>query len=582
MLMRTSICALVLGVLAACGGPGDGGEDDALATLTIEPATSEHLILNNIPAHQKFTATLVYPDGHERDVTSETSFLIDSSFGSFTANDLAIATPGKTAVYGTWVDKTSSALVLARLKSVRVDPSLAPTTPDLFSGPETLVDAPSVVYPPVDVIIPRNLGDFETHWTSTGTLDVFEVSLRTEFTDVRVYVPGGNGVPAAGPNPSWVAFDATEWIGAVGRENTLLYQVRGVTTATPTEVSAGPARLVRLSNEVMEGGLYYWAAGAAAGGAYGIFRHDMAKPGQPAEEYLTTNQTSGRCVACHVLSRDGSRMAITYDGGGSPSTLVDVATKAVQPETGAWNFGTFTPDGTQFLGVHTGVLTVRDSATQAPLATMPAAGWVTHPDLSADGTKLVYVRPATTLVDWSFGGGSIWTRSYDPVTQTFGAEEPLVTDGDNNFYPSWSPDGEWIVFNRSDDASTSGAYDDVNATVWMVKADGTVPAFPLTSGNLALGLTNSWARWAPFSSTTGTTSEPLFWITVSSKRDFGTRFVNTGLAEAAKFPQLWMLAFYPGRVGTADPSTPAFRLPFQGLDTRNHIGQWTERVIVVQ
>ena len=54
------------------------------------------------------------------------------------------------------------------------------------------------------------------------------------------------------------------------------------------------------------------------------------------------------------------------------------------------------------------------------------------------------------------------------------------------------------------------------------------------------------------------------------------------LPVGSKFPQLWMTAFYPGRVGTSDPGSPAFRLPFQGLTTRNHIGQWTEKVVVVQ
>lgn len=309
----------------------------------------------------------------------------------------------------------------------------------------------------------------------------------------------------------------------------------------------------------------------------------MAKPGQPAEEYLTNQQLAsasypnGRCVACHVLSRDGERMAVTFDGGDGAATLYDVASKTAQPEAAAWNFGTFSPDGSQFFSVRQGVLTVRDSATQAVITTMPAAGLVTHPDLSPDGTQLVYVARPGTGSDWNFSGGQIFTRSYDPVTHTFGAETPLVTDAGTNYYPSWSPDGEWIVFNHSD----ASAYNALNATMWIVKADGSVPPFPLTTANVALGLTNSWARWAPFAQTTGSAGEGLFWITVSSKRDFGTRLVNTGLAEADKFPQLWMFAFYPGRVGSADPTSPAFRLPFQNLTSRNHIAQWTERVITV-
>ncbi len=583
MKLRIPLSAVALALLlGACGSGPDGPSADSLATLVIAPATAELLIQGTSPARQLYTATLVFPDGTTRDVTTETSFIVDSGYGSFTANDLSMGNPGKTAVYGTFVEKTSSAQVIARLRSVRVDPSLPATAPDWFTGPETATDAPTMVYPPADVVIPRNLGDFETHWTSAGTLDVFEVSLRTEFTDVRVYVPGGNGVAGSGPNPSWAAFAATEWMAAVGRENSITYQVRGVTTANPTSVSAAAPRRAKLSNGTMEGGLYYWASLADAGGATGIFRHDMSKPGEPAEEFMTTNQTGGRCVACHVLSRDGEKMALVYDGGNGPGTIVDVATSATLPSTGNWNFGTFTPDSSQYLSVLEGALVVRDAATLTVLATMPSAGQVSHPDMSPDGTQLAYVGTGTRNTDFLFGGGQIFTRSYDAVTQAFGAEVPLVTDGPNNFYPSWSPDGQWIVFNRSDDGTASGAYDDVNAQVWIIKADGSVPAFELSTANQGLGLTNSWARWAPFESTTGATNEKLYWITVSSKRDFGTRLLNTGLAEGAKFPQLWMTAFYPGRVGTADPGSPAFRLPFQGLTTRNHIGQWTERVIVVQ
>src|SRR6185295_15187764 len=118
---------------------------------------------------------------------------------------------------------------------------------------------------------------------------------------------------------------------AVGIETEVRFAVRGTSSASPTYVGSTTPRLVRLSNEPMEGGLYYWAATSSGGGAYGIFRHDMAKPGQPAEEFMTTNQTSGRCVACHALSRDGRQMAITYDGGNGAATTVDVGTGLARP-----------------------------------------------------------------------------------------------------------------------------------------------------------------------------------------------------------------------------------------------------------
>ena len=577
-----TVCALT----ACMHHSGGGGEDTKNATLSIDPPSSELSILNNQPAHTTFTATLTFPDGVQRDVTADTMFTINGTYGAFDHNQLAMFSGGKVAVFGAYLDKTASAEVIARVQSVRIDPSLPPTTVDLFGGPEDPGLAPKIVYPPADTVMPRNLGDFEIHWTDAHGNNVFEVSLHTEFTDVKVYVPGGNGLPATGPNASWSAFLANEWIAAVGHERTVTFQVRGANPARLGSVGADAPRIAQLSNEEMEGGLYYWAA-ASTTYVIGIFRHDMSRPGQPAEEFLTTNQTKGRCVACHVLSRDGTRMAITYDGGDQPATMVDVAKAAVAPSAANWNFGTFTPDNSQFLAVETGTLVVRDATTQAVLATMPSDTDVSHPDLSPDGTKLAYATNPSGFHDWDFISGDIITRTYDKATKTFGPEHVLVSDNHNNFYPSWSPDGAWILFSKDTDGNSN--YDNPNNTTWVVKADGSQPPVQLAKADDALGITNSWPRWAPFPQTMGTTSEPMYWITVASKRDFGVRVRNTGLFQRpadgtpAKISQIWMTPFFPDRAAQGkDPSTAAFRLPFQNLDSSNHIAQWTERVVVIQ
>jgi hypothetical protein len=572
--MRTGIAALVVGFCfaAGCGGHNNG-DDTTGATLELSPPTAELLILNNVAATQTYTATIHYADGDTRDVTDQVVFGINGAFGSFTGPTVSVTAAGKTQVTGTYKDVVGTAEIIARVKSTRVDPALPPNTPDLFMGTEDPSRAPTVVYPPADVVMPRNLGDFETHWIDGTGNDVFELSLKTEFADVRVYVRGGNGLPAAGPMPSFAAFLANEWLSAVGLEPTVQYQVRGIVLASPGVVGAGPTRLVKLTNEAMEGGIYYWAA-ANTNGSYGIFRHDMTKPGQPAEEFMTTTQTSGRCVACHVLSRDGTKMAVTFDGGDGKATLVDVATQVAQADTQAWNFATFSRDNSQVLTVSKGVIVVRSSADQSVLATMPSAGYATHPDLSPDGARLVYVRPAAPGADWSFQTGAIFTRTYDPVTKTFGAETPLVNDGSNNYYPSWSPDGAYVLFNR---APGGDAYNNANATLFVVKADGSAPPIQLAVANVGGGLTNSWGRWAPFQQTLGANLERLYWVTVSSKRDFGVRLVGT------QRPQIWMTPFFPDRAtAAADPSAAAFRLPFQDLTSNNHIAQWTERVVVTQ
>ena len=129
-----------------------------------------------------------------------------------------------------------------------------------------------------------------------------------------------------------------------------------------------------------------------------------------------------------------------------------------------------------------------------------------------------------------------------------------------------------MLFNRS----TEDAYNDASAELWVVKADGSAPPIKLDTANIGGGLTNSWPRWAPFSGTYGDQHDPIYWLTFSSKRDFGVRLV--GAAE----PQIWMTPFFPSRAAAGqDPTAPAFWLPFQDIATSNHIAQWTTQVIPV-
>jgi hypothetical protein len=128
-----------------------------------------------------------------------------------------------------------------------------------------------------------------------------------------------------------------------------------------------------------------------------------------------------------------------------------------------------------------------------------------------------------------------------------------------------------VLFNR---APSGSSYNNPNASLWVVKADGSLPPVELIGANGAMGLTNSWGRWAPFAQTMGANAEPMFWITVSSARDFGVRLTNL------RRPQLWMTPFFPDRASAqTDPSAPAFRLPFQNIDSNNHIAQWTEQIV---
>ena len=558
------------------GGSGDGATPNG--TLEVTPAAAMLTVINGAAVQQAFTATLHRDDGSTEDVTASTIFTIDDPFlGTFTADVFraggiaggqGIATAGYRGLF-------ANATLTDNVQSIRVEDPAPANAPDIFGGAtENPGLAPTIVYPSDTTMMPPNIGDFEVHWMDAVGSDLFEVALTSAYIDVRVYVVG---VPNTG---TWVSYLLDEWniAGNSHRGESISVTVRGLNQAAPAMAGTSPAITVNLTNEDVQGGIYYWAASSTSGPG-GIYRHDMANPGQAAQQFYTTAESPGnRCVACHVLSRDGTKMAITYDGGNGAASILDVATRTEQLATDgtfAWNFATFEPDGSRILTVSHGVMTLRDPNNGGVITTVPTNGYATHPDFSPGGNAIVYVESTAPTEDWYFTGGSIVIQSFDPIAGTFGAVVPLASGGGNNYYPAWSPDGQWVVFNRS----AEDAYDDASAELWVVKADGSLPPLKLDSPNIASGLTNSWVRWAPFEQTfgEGENARPFFWLTFSSKRAFGVRMA------ANTRPQVWMAPFFPDRAELAlEPSAPAFRLPMQDLTGNNHIAQWTEQVVPIE
>ncbi len=578
-------CSLLV---VACGGQdgASGAGDAGVETLVIEPADATLVVVDGMVVEQAFTVTKRHADGSTEDVTAEASFTIDRpQLGSFDGTSLQAAgrAAGRGEVAATVDGEFGTAAVTVRVEQTRIVDGAPADARTLFdNATDDPAMAPTIVYPAAGSVMPLNLGDFEVHWTSAGALDLYELRLATEFLDLRAYTTGAPGAAA------WLSVLTEEWatIAASAAGESFQVAVRGLSTANPTTAGRSTSVEVALSSQNIEGGLYYWAAASATGATpEGIYRHDMGRPGEAAEEFYTPPQlppdvpANQRCVACHVLSRDGGTMAITLAGGGGPGWILDVATRT--PIVGAaqalrWNFATFEPGAERIVTSSEGVLTLRDVAGTA-VSTVEGVARATHPDFSPNGDAIVFVEvadAATFTNDWTFTGGRIMTASFDPATAAFGAPTPLVdAEAQNLYYPSWSPDGQWVAFNKSNE----DAYDDASAELWVVKADGSVPPIKLEAPNEAPGLTNSWVRWAPFEQVygEGEAAEPLFWLTFSSKRAFGVR-----LGEGR--PQIWMAPFFPARAASGAVSAPAFRLPFQNIETSNHIAQWTERVVPIE
>jgi hypothetical protein len=369
------------------------------------------------------------------------------------------------------------------------------------------------------------------------------------------------------------------------------------------------------------------------------------------------------CNGCHALSRDGTRMVIYSDDDDSDDEYGDVSGKLLDMTktppsllTGGTGkssgqppgFSTIGPLATSYLtsnglpstanGVPANGFALYDGKTGAFVApiTVGAAGTrPTMPDWSADGTQVVYVLPQVNASwggsradDAHIFGGSLYTLPYNG-NNAFGAPSVfLQSNGENNYYPSFSPDGSLVVFDRAPHdtsvpkidgctgttphvACPNDSFSNPAARIMVTKnmAGSTPIDLEAANGSPAASpapLSNSWPKWSPFVQVYK--GDKLLWIAFSSTRDYGVRVRNhqPGMFQcyppdseedpggshghpfdpACQQPQLWMAAIDITKAITPqivhdsvnDPSKPAFWLPFQDITTHNHTPQWTQAV----
>ncbi|HEX9105162.1 MAG TPA: hypothetical protein VF997_23285, partial [Polyangia bacterium] len=360
-------------------------------------------------------------------------------------------------------------------------------------------------------------------------------------------------------------------------------------TLRSTDGNGGPvgsaaAQKLSFGDDDLQGGLYYWAAASGS-----ILRYDFGLRNQTAEKFYTAAQSGSTCVGCHVLSRNGARIAVGMNVPG-PAELrtLDVATRATLYDSGSMggggaggvpsfgsgsNFEALSPDGTQALinsGANLALIDTANGMSLAAGAIMNA----TMPDWSADGSKVVFVRDASSACPLGLCGTqpgvSMGTLMLTNAAGTsFSGETTLVSGGGNNYYPSLSPDGAWVAFNRA----AMNSYDAPDAKVMLASTGGGAPV-DLTAVNAQAG--NSWPKFAPLAH--AFQGKPIFWLTFSSRRDYGLRLQQQSKTHDMQVAQIWMVAISPDRAKSGDGGYPAFWLPFQDITTGNHIAQWTEKV----
>jgi hypothetical protein len=575
MSTRTLLIGASLSLLLACGssarnnvGPGSGadGGGPGPGDLQVLPATATLTVEGGVAAHQAYTVALVNGDGTLKDVTAEAQLTLDlGNLGTFSGADLTTATDhgGHTTVRAAWQGHAGTADLKVLLKQTIIDPSLPTTTPGSFGTATAGGPAPSLVYPETGVLVPDNLGTLEFHFMPGAGQNVFELTFEGSQIQLVLYVP----CTTLGAGCVWSPTPA-QWsvLATAGRgDQPLTYTLRGLDSVGV--VGASASRTIQFSADDLLGGLYYWNAKLGQ-----VMRYDFGLANQAAEKFLAVNQTTGvTCVGCHVLSRDGTRLAVGLDIPGPASVeIYDVATRAKQ-WTGAGfvggagaNFDSFSPDNSKLVSSTGANLELRSAVDGTGMTTMVKNA--TMPDWSPDGDHVVFSRPAKPLFIPVANPGVAQGSIVEVDAATWHNETVLVQSAgptENNYYPAYSPDGNWVVFNRTANADS---YDQPDAKVMLVARTGGA-VIPLKNASPTGG--DSWPKWSPLPHTYA--SGTVFWLTFSSRRAYGLRGVGNA--------QLWMVGIDTGRIAAGlDPSFASFWLPFQDPASGNHIAQWVEKI----
>ena len=592
---------------------------------------------------QEFRVTATYGDGTTADVTSQATFLADDAqIGTFSGNVFASGhTRGGLTVVRAQVGDRSARTNLTLVMRTQVrdtPPAGGPAEPPADSGTrfggeeETSASLkPRLVYPNDGVMVPPNLGKLEIHFTKGNTsYDLFELTFANARTDVKVYtrcylaedlraLPSDDARTArlATPLNNACIYTPTaevwRFIAETNRGGAPVSIRLRATTAAGGKVGVSDAVAVRFSQSDIKGALYYWTTSSPVG----VVRFDFAGTNAAAQSVMTSSNisTSVSCVGCHALSRNGKKLVAEVNGQNdgrlalrdlsSTNATVSLAASGAKLSV----FESWNPDGTEFVGVYADSGATDYNLRRFPVnettvgagVSIPGTGTqanpANHPDWSPDGNTIAFTRIGQRSSSTGDCGtnqrmcaGSIWKVTRDGAGWSSPVRIAATPTGGNRFYPAIAPDSSFVVFNESTctggDDDTCNADTDPTAKLLAAKLEQDAAVVEFTRANRGglmdgakTALTNSYPKWSPFVLKAGNSELPgnrLMYLTFSSSRRYGVRKAPSNEVGTL----LWMAAVDPDKVVPGeDPSFPAFALPFQKLDTSNHIAQWAEYLV---
>jgi hypothetical protein len=445
--------------------------------------------------------------------------------------------------------------------------------------------------------------------------NLFEIRLHTaaEKNDLVVYTSQN---PWKLDAKYWTALQST----SVGQPITI--SIRAATYNTSSGMlTEGPSKAstakITIAPASPPGAIVYWTADRTANGPVTALR-GFSLGDETVHDVMPTQSmpTAPPCLGCHTSTPDGTYVAFSWtsdnmngddaqiryvstDGALSapPTTVVSTTAANTLLTRGYQQFPSFAKalwdmgDRTMLsmLSLDQGKTydiywTDLVAGTSGPLphtgdgSRLPGTASFSH-----SGTNVVYASGTINTTGYQMTDGQIRVVPYNG--RKGGAAMPLNGASDSTksqFYPSYSDDDSWITFTRIDSTTQSnlmqtgsGGVGNPLDEVYIVPAGGGTAARltandpPSCSMLMSPGLTNSWAKWAPASTTVG--GQTYYWLVFSSKRNdvattgnpaqlYVTPIVVNGAGAVTTYPALYLWN-QPGDQGNHTPAWVSFNIP---------------------
>jgi hypothetical protein len=612
--MRRVLLAAGLAAGLACGNGDnsafDGGADGSLdgaptyTNVVVDPPDATLTVPLTGGATQDYKAYADTGGQTHVDVTAQCAFKVtDTTLGTFAGATFdSAARGGDTVVTATCGSAQGTANLHLLLKGWILGSGAPNDSPTTFANATSGNDpahTPAVEYPLDKAVAPLNIPSIDTQWTSAQD-DLFHLSWTSTHLALDLYTTQAD---------AQLADDVWKNVAATAAGEAVTITVEGLVQAQSSTKYASAPIVLNMSHDIIDNTAIYWWASSQGS----LITQTFGQTGAPT-------QVKGNCTSCHSVSRSGSRIGYSRCVGGSCNALYAGFMK-YDKANDVWN-DTLNADGMTLHGSYTTFSPVgypyaddKQSVALVALATCnltlvdPDTGagvtsnvdtvsthmngnpgrCATMPDWAPDGKSVVFASTpnAGQWIDVSSSAIALMTYSYSGSTHTFGEPTFLVSGSltlpsgtyDNFFFPSFSPDGSYIVFDAARAAWR-------NFTVAGSPGQRLVLTTPTGAWTRELANLNgsgdldiTWPHWAP------TNNADYYWVVFSSERDYGHKLTKSNTASACiangvqQCKQIWIAAIdkatLTAKTPPDDPSAPPVWMPGQDIGADNISPYWT-------